>query len=188
MHDPTDLRQTHSGEGLSLHATASFDLKGKIMRNGFIRLLIAASLTSIGIWIVPSVAQGAAPYVSASIIPANTFAIGNSIPYGVDGRSFGYALTANGIDGGYTPEKTPSTYEFVVFFFANIESKYDMKFTIVSPSHSIIYSYNFSNLKIESYGTWGYVNAKATFARAGTYLAEVHYGKTLIGSMPMNFT
>lgn len=128
-------------------------------------------------------------YISASVLPTSTYSVGNSLPDGPLGKSFGYAVQANGVDNAYTvPKTSKATYDFLIFVFSNEHSqKRTVAFNIVSPSNRTVFQYSFKPQAIFQGGTWYTIAASGDFRAAGTYFAEVHSGNSLIGWLPLDF-
>jgi hypothetical protein len=133
--------------------------------------------------------QTAKTYISAAIIPTETYSVGNSLPSGPDGRSYGFALSANGIDGLYVAATSPkTTFDFLFFVFSNNHSVTEhISFSVVSPSNATVYQYSFKPAVVSQGGSWFTVSATGNFEAKGTYFAEVHAGTSLIGWVPLNF-
>ena len=151
------------------------------------RLAAALVALSSSVFVLAAAsAQGATRYEAASIIPANTFGVGNALPGGPDGRGYGYAITANGIDGTYTASSSAATYAFLFIVFSSASAKQKVSFTVLSPANKVVFSHSYT-LPVGPVGNWAYVSAKGTYAKAGTYLAEVRFGKQLLGWIPLTF-
>jgi hypothetical protein len=133
--------------------------------------------------------QAPKTYISAVIIPTETYSIGNSLPSGPEGKSFGYALSANGIDGSYIAATSPrETFDFLFFVFSNNHSvTEDISFSVVSPSNTTVYQYRFKPAAVPAPGDWFTISATGNFEATGTYFAEVHAGSSLIGWIPLDF-
>jgi hypothetical protein len=125
-------------------------------------------------------------YIQAQILPAATFAVGDSLTLGPDGRSYGAGLTANDVDNSWST--CTCNMDFVVFVFANRAETADVVFRIVSPTGTVVYHYSWPSQKIEVGGTWFSVLAKAAYTTPGTYLAELEVSGQLDGWAPVVFT
>jgi hypothetical protein len=140
-------------------------------------------------------AQAALPFQwEASIIPAEELAVGNSLPGGDDGVSYGYDLVANGITGWYTTCTESCDYRFAIFTFTNEAVTASITFKIVGPSSATVYNYTWSAEKLPKGADWFWVGAKGNFGTTGNYDAEV-YGTlaatskaVLLGWIPLLFT
>ncbi len=125
-------------------------------------------------------------YLQAAIIPAATFAVGTSASGGPDGRSFGYGLSASGIDNSWAV--CTCAMDFAIFVFTNEADTANVEFKMVSPSNHVVYHYTWPSDKLGVGGNWFSMIAKGAYTAPGTYFAEVDVAGQLDGWIPLKFS
>jgi len=138
----------------------------------------------------PMAQTKSSPTWAAEIIPAAEVAVGNSLSGGDGGVSYGYALSANGVNNYDAACIGKCYYHFVFLTFTNAAVTASLQFKIVGPTGATVYSYTFPSGKIPVGTDWFTITAEGNFSAPGTYEAYV-YGTstttTLIGSVPLLF-
>jgi len=125
-------------------------------------------------------------YVQAAVLPAATFAVGDSLSGGPDGKTYGVGLTANDISNSWTTCSKGCTLDFVFFVFTSKPESANVEFRVVSPSTTTVYQYTWSS-KLDA-TNWYSAYAKGDYTEVGTYFAEVYVAGVLEGWAPVVFT
>jgi hypothetical protein len=132
-------------------------------------------------------AHSAQPPEVATILPAASAAVGNSLNGGSVGFGSGYGLVANGISD-YWATANPATLDFVIFVYPAQQSvTQTIAFQITSPSGATVYTHTFAPQMMGYIGTWFTVSATGDFSVAGTYAVSVSADNAVIGQIPLVF-
>jgi len=141
----------------------------------------------------PQPAGSTGPTVSAAIIPASTFAIGNSLSVGPDGRGYGHSMSANGIDDLWSCSSCALSYAFWVFTSAALKANVEFRVLYCGPTGnsstcSTSYSYTFSSQSLDTIGDGYSIIPKISYKTSGVYFAEVWVNNHLASYIPVTIT